>query len=253
MIFITGDIHGNIDIKKLTADNFTMGGSLGRNDYLIICGDFGLRWDNSPEEHFWLKWLDRKPWTTLWIDGNHENYNMLRDYPVEEWNGARVQMITDNIIHICRGSVLDIDGVRFFAFGGAESHDKEYRIEGKSIWRDELPNSQEMDDGISALDSVGWKVDIVISHTFPYHIQNELFGSANFSRNALTDYFDEIDKRLDFKLWFTGHYHVSEQYDEKHYLIYNSIVQLTQDGFRTVYPTNYRHSSKEHLPATIAV
>ena len=71
MIFITGDIHGSIDIHKLNAGSFTVQNTLSRSDYLIICGDFGLVWDNSKEEKYWRKWLDDKPWTTLWIDGNH--------------------------------------------------------------------------------------------------------------------------------------------------------------------------------------
>lgn len=51
---------------------------------------------------------------------------MLKAYPVEEWDGGRVQKITDNILHLCRGSLFEIAGRRIFAFGGAESHDKQY-------------------------------------------------------------------------------------------------------------------------------
>ena len=45
MIYITGDIHGDIDIHKLSKHNFPEGQALTKEDYLIICGDFGLIFD----------------------------------------------------------------------------------------------------------------------------------------------------------------------------------------------------------------
>lgn len=57
MIYITGDIHGDIDIHKLTTQNFPQQRTMTKDDYLIICGDFGLLWDDSPSEHYWLRWL----------------------------------------------------------------------------------------------------------------------------------------------------------------------------------------------------
>lgn len=71
MIFITGDLHGTKEIHKLDKKNFPIGESLTKNDYLIILGDFGLIWNNSKEEIYWRDWLNNKPWTTLFIDGNH--------------------------------------------------------------------------------------------------------------------------------------------------------------------------------------
>lgn len=236
MILITGDMHGTHDIHKFSTDNFPLQKELNRTDYVIICGDFGLLWDGSDEDEYWLDWLDNKPWTTLWIDGNHENFDMLADYPVEEWRGGQVQYIRDNILHLCRGSVFSLEGKKIFAFGGAESHDKKYRTYGRSIWKEELPNAQEMEHGRQSLDAVNWEVDIVITHSLPETIQDVIFFGWEYGTNDLTNYFDEIDKRLDFRLWFSGHYHHSMAYDSKHFLIYNNIVRLTDSGFERVYP-----------------
>lgn len=41
-IFVTGDIHGGYDIWKLEPINFLEGNDLTKDDYLIICGDFGI-------------------------------------------------------------------------------------------------------------------------------------------------------------------------------------------------------------------
>ena len=61
---------------------------------------------------------------------------MLKAYPVEEWNGGRVQKITGNIFHLCRGSLFEIDRNRIFAFGGAERHGNQYRKLGEPVWEE---------------------------------------------------------------------------------------------------------------------
>ena len=236
MIFITGDLHGSLDIHKLSNSNFKTIDNISRSDYLIICGDFGLIWDNSKEDKYWLKWLDEKPWTTLWIDGNHENFDMLKEYPEENWHGGRIQKITENIFHLCRGYVFEIEGRKIFSFGGAESHDKEYRKLGRSIWKEELPSEKEIELGRKSLNAVDWNVDIVITHSLSNHIQSHLFKGMNYSYNLLTDFFDELDSKLNYNMWFSGHYHLDKQYDMKHFLIYLNIIKLTESGFERIYP-----------------
>lgn len=236
MIFITGDIHGDYDIHKFSTKNFPMQKRLTRSDYMIICGDFGLVWDNSKSERYWLNWLEQKTWTTLFIDGNHENFDLLESYPLTEWNGTQVHQITEHIIHLCRGSVFELENKRFFAFGGAESHDKKFRKKGISFWEQEMPNSQEMQHGRENLEKINWQTDIIITHTLPHHLQAKLFKHQDYKNNALTKYFDEIETKLNFKFWFSGHYHISKSLDEKHVLVYHNILQLTDNGFSCVYP-----------------
>ena len=132
MIFITGDTHGNIDIKKLNSRMFPEQKTLAKSDFVIIAGDFGLIWDESKECQYWIKWLSEKKFTTLFIDGNHENFNLLNTYEVANWNGGKVHKISETIIHLMRGQVFSIDDHKFFTFGGAKSSDKEYRTENVS-------------------------------------------------------------------------------------------------------------------------
>lgn len=50
------------------------------DDYVIICGDFGGVWDfeiESMREKMNLEWLNSRNFTTLFVDGNHENYTRL--------------------------------------------------------------------------------------------------------------------------------------------------------------------------------
>ena len=234
MIFITGDVHGEYDLRKFGKDEFPAQSGLTRKDYMIICGDFGFLWDESRTERYWLKWLERKPWTTLWIDGNHENYSLLGRYRIEDWKGGKIQKITDSIYHLCRGSVFTIDDKKIFAFGGAESHDKQFRIPGISYWPQEMPSLREMTLGAENLEENDWKVDIVISHSLPTFILKELEMTDIYQPNRLTDYFQKINHSLDFDLWFSGHYHRNMQCTHRHYMIFDSIAKITGDTFEIV-------------------
>ena len=77
----------------------------------------------NKEETMLLDWLDCKSFTTLFVDGNHENFDRLYDYPVENWHGGKVHKIRPSVIHLMRGQVFDIDDRSIFTFGGASSHD----------------------------------------------------------------------------------------------------------------------------------
>ena len=136
-IFLTGDVHADLDIHKLSSRNWPDGNKLSHDDYLIILGDFGLVWnvgDESKEEAYWLDWLEDKPWTTLWIDGNHENFDRIYEMPVETWHGGYVQFVRPHVIHLMRGEIYDICGVSFLSFGGATSIDKHLRTPHESWW-----------------------------------------------------------------------------------------------------------------------
>ena len=63
-IYAVGDTHGDIDLYKFNSKFFQEGKKLTKDDYVIICGDFGI-WDNSKREKYNLSWLDDKPFTTL--------------------------------------------------------------------------------------------------------------------------------------------------------------------------------------------
>ena len=68
-LYVCGDVHQDIDLGKLTSARFAAKG-LSKNDYVLICGDCGAVWDGRGTDRYLQKWYDRKPWTTLFIDGN---------------------------------------------------------------------------------------------------------------------------------------------------------------------------------------
>ena len=112
-IVITGDTHGTFDIGKVVRyfneheDEYT------RDDYLIICGDVGICGFSAAYEANTRAVFRSLPVTTLFIDGNHENFEQLNSYAVEQWNGGKVHIIEDNMIHLMRGQIFTIDGLKF--------------------------------------------------------------------------------------------------------------------------------------------
>jgi len=230
LIYITGYVHGEISIgRRLNTKNFPRQKQLTKNDYVIISGDFGLIWNGGKEDQYWLKWLDKeRPFTTLFIDGNHENHDMLDSYPVEMWNGGKIHRINDSVIHLMRGQVFEIEGKKFFTFGGADSHDKEHRREGISWWRREMPSYAEYEEGLSNLDKHNWSVDYVITHTCPSSTMEHIAARLGFrfDIDQLHSYLWEIEGKLNYKHWYFGHFHKDIELPNNQRLIYNDIVKL---------------------------
>ena len=224
MIFCTGDIHG--DPRRLNTECFPEQKEMSKDDYVIILGDFGLVWANTKDEKYWLDWLEKKSFTTLFIDGNHENHNALDSYPVTEWRGGKVHQLADSVYHLIRGQVFDIDGLKFFTMGGANSTDKYSRKENISWWAREMPSQEELQEGIDNLEKVDFKVDYILTHCCGTSLLPQLVYS--YDSDTLTSFFDhlEFDFGLEFKHWYFGHYHRDKKLDDKHTCLYNSIVKL---------------------------
>ena len=226
MIYITGDTHGSTDISKLNTKNFPEGNNLTKDDYVIVLGDFGLVWDNSKTDLYWRKWLDSKPWTTLFIDGNHENFNLLYEFPMVDKLGGKLRQISESIYHIPRGEIIKIEDKTFFGFGGARSIDKVYRKENISWWKQEEPSKAEMDYGVSNLENVNFKVDYVLTHTCP----NEILGwviNNNKTCDSTERYLSFIDFELICHKWFFGHFHKDKlDIKGKYNCLYKEIIKL---------------------------
>ena len=207
MIYITGDIHGNIDIKKLNAKNFPAQKEMTKRDYVIICGDFGCVWSGDKEDKYWLDWLENKNFTTLFCDGNHENHSLLHEYPVSEWSGGKVHFIRPSVVHLMRGQVFEIEGKKIFTFGGAMSNDKQYRKEGVSWWKEEIPSTKEFEEGISNLEKHDLTVDVIITHTAPSLVITKKDLNDKEIYDPTCEILDSFMENVNFKQWYFGHFH----------------------------------------------
>lgn len=251
MVFITGDCHANF--RKFSTDRFPEQKEMTHDDIVIVCGDFGI-WHDTNEEKYWLKWLNNKPFTTVFVDGNHENFDRLYsdEFPVVDFHGGKAHQIRKNIYHLMRGYVFDFDGKKYFAFGGARSHDisdgiidpaeyedvhllmdvvrdwtkrgKMFRINHISWWERELPTQEEMDFGMKTLEAHHFQVDYIISHCCP----QEVATAMGFrTPDILTQFFNEVAHRTRFSKWYFGHYHGEDVVWGKFVLHYDDIERIS--------------------------
>ena len=251
MIYITGDCHR--DFKRFNTRIFPEQKEMTKEDYVIICGDFGGVWnkgEESKEEKHLLDWLESKSFTTLFVDGNHENFDRLYDYPVEEWKGGKVHKIRPSVIHLMRGQVFEIDGQNIFAFGGASSHDIDggilepddpyykqkkkkldkrrcpYRINHVSWWQQELPSEEEMEEGRRNLAAHDNMVDFIVTHCCASSTQI-LLGGSMYTPDIETAYLEEIRQKVKFKKWFFGHYHDNRNVNAEEILLYEQMIRIS--------------------------
>lgn len=251
MIYITGDCHQNFE--RFNMSIFPEQKEMTKDDFVIICGDFGGVWskgEESKEETMLMDWLDCKSFTTLFVDGNHENFDRLYDYPVEVWHGGNVHKIRPSVIHMMRGQVFEIDSKSIFTFGGARSHDidggilepddpdykkkkkeldqgrRPYRINHVSWWQQELPSTEEMEEGRKNLAAHGNKVDFIVTHCCSSSTQI-LLGGSMYKPDIETTYLEEIRQTTNFKKWFFGHYHGNRNVNAEEILLYEQIIRIS--------------------------
>ena len=212
---------------------------MGRSDYAVVTGDFGGVWDDSPREAYWLNWLEEKPFTTLFVDGNHENFDRLGELPVHQWQGGKVHYVRPHVLHLMRGQIFDIGGSTWFAMGGAASHDIQdgildpalpdferrywvlrrmnarFRVLGYSWWPEEMPSGAEYAEAEANLERAGWRVDHILTHCAPSGILPQI--DRGYRPDALTDFLETVRQRCRFSAWYLGHYHREMALEQKYF------------------------------------
>lgn len=219
MIYITGDTHGDIDYKKLLALKEK---ELSYDDYLIICGDAGICWSPKSFPYFLDLYRDIGC-TIIFVDGNHENFDMLEQAPLVEFKGALMHRVDNHIFHVLRGEIMTIENKTFLCLGGACSIDKIYRTPHQSWWPQEEINQHDIDNAICNLEKTNNKVDYVITHCCD---TKTVLSAFYFKRDICTDQLMFIDKIVNYKHWFFAHYHYDRIIDTNKTCLYQEIVEL---------------------------
>ena len=256
MIYITGDTHNTEDMSNLSSRNMKLrcmeqGVDFYDITYAIVLGDFGLPWssdceiDNSgihPTDHtdrYLLKWYNQKPFKILAVQGNHDNYDVIKKLPEVEMFGNKVLKISDNIFYLKRGEIYCIEEKRFLVLGGAISDDKAWRKPQESWWEQEEWSEEEK---TACLDKIGLcdrKFDYVLSHTGSsagIALTDEFFCNEEnlkqLHRDSNVVFNDKIDSLVVYKKWFFGHLHSDwgyENYDKSKYVpLYHQGIVIKQ-------------------------
>lgn len=226
MLYITGDTHNVIDFQKLSFKNWPQSRNLTHHDYLIVAGDFGVPWDNSSTDRKLLDWYDNRPYTVLFVDGNHENFDLLEQYPVVDKFGGKVSKVSSNIYWLHRGEIYLLGDKKVFTFGGANSVDKAIRTPHLSWWEQEMPSRDEMEHGIERLSDFFDSVDIVVTHECPESIAHNI--CYYYEPDSLRKYFDVLKEKITFNNWYFGHHHIDRSFEGgKFRALYSDIVEIS--------------------------
>ena len=196
MIFVTGDIHGDYD--SLSERDL---GKLKKGDTLMITGDFGFVWDNSNKEKSNLKKLAKKKFDILFVEGAHENFDLLKEYQEVELYQGKAYQIERNIYCLKRGEIYSIEGKTVFALGG-----------GLPPYEDEpthTPPSMPTDDELKyAVDNIQGRkrrVDLIITHEAPASVKRMI--DRNATVNDLNIFLDTVMKNTRYGKWYFGALH----------------------------------------------
>lgn len=223
MIYLTGDTHGTKGLSRFYEKNWPSGQTLTKNDYLVILGDFGIPWNNNGSDRYWLQWLEAQPWTTLFVDGNHDNFSYLNSLPVTEWHNGHIHKLNDSVFHLMRGEVFLLDDKKILAAGGAASIDKQYRVPYASWWPEETWSSEDRRKLSAAAREHTF--DYVFAHTAPEHIVTRCLGDAFRFDDPVSKDMEDLDIRFTGK-WYFGHFHVNKMLDNTYICLFDKIVPL---------------------------
>ncbi len=219
MVYITGDTHGDISrfrhrlLKKATSE-----------DVLIVCGDFGFFWEDSKQEQKLRKKLAALNYTVAFVDGCHENYDLLEQYPTQEWNGGTARIIAPNLVHLLRGEIYTIAGHSFFTFGGGHSQDFEFRS-AKHWWEREQPTYEEIVHAAETLKKHGNQVDYIITHEPPASLKDCLRVDT-LQRLEMHAFFEDLVQMCQFSAWYFGKCHMNRYIPIKYYALFDDVLPI---------------------------
>jgi len=215
-ILFAGDWHGNVQAAK----NAFIYAQQNNMDTILQLGDFGF-WQGKSGDYF-LDWISsatkRFGMNVYWIDGNHENFDLLETLPIDP--NTNLREVREGVYHLPRGSYWQWEGLRFCALGGATSVDRFARSPGRSWWPQEAITLQQANQVLE-----GGQVDVLLLHDCPegtsipgidrlsslqYWPEQEL-RTAWDHREMLADLVDVIAPTHIFH----GHFHVAYASDTK--------------------------------------
>lgn len=247
MVYITGDKHTNF--KNMKTKLFDM--DIKKEDTFIILGDLGVNYSverikDGLYEDTIHSLIDKnrliKAFTEtgneipniLVIQGNHEAPAWcVKDYEEKKWNGGMVYIQPEfpKLMFAYEGEIFSIEGHTYLTIGGAYSVDKFYRLQRGLKWfPEEQLTDKEKKKILKRIKNLK-NVDIVLSHTVPErYIPKDLFLSAvdqSTVDNSMEEFLTKVDKQLDYKKWYAGHYHADRKIkvdkNTEFYILYESI------------------------------
>ena len=224
-ILLQGDTHGN---KAAILGAFSAAEKSGA-ELVVVVGDFGYGWDGtyangSPWLYFVSKQTKNYNVPLMWLDGNHENFDLLE---AEGAFGAEgTKDVAPGVTYVPRGMVLTLGSSNVLFMGGAYSVDKPRRTPHVSWWPQEEITGADFERMAQNVEYTDRPVDIVLTHDAPdvafraalrlaassdedmEHLvwkNDQSFPGAKPNRMTLQAIYDFLKPKP--ALWVHGHYH----------------------------------------------
>lgn len=219
MIYITGDVHGDL------ADLDSRGtAKLKKNDILIVTGDFGLLWDSSKKEIKSLNKLSKRKYKILFVEGVHENFDMINEHQSEEIFGSSALKISDNIYCLKRGEIYSIEGKTVFALGGGKVDDPFENGELDPINDKAMPTDEQLKDAVDRLQSIKKRVDIIITHEAPASVKRLIRRDSSI--NDLNIFLDTLLHNVKYKMWYFGSLHTDRALSTNMTCVWQELIKV---------------------------
>ena len=252
--YITGDKHRDFSYVK----GFCRDLDTRRKDVLIILGDAGFNYFGDGRDDMLKKEVSAYNITLFCVHGNKENRPQnIGTYGIRSFCGGKVyyEPKYPNILFAIDGEIYTFEDKKYMVVGGAHSVDKVRCLEeGRPFWEDEMPDDLVKAKVEERLKNENNTVYGMITHTCPIaYLPTEMFISTrqNVDSNVLVkkkkerkrkpqkekkvfkpdidrsteEWLGEIEKELNYKIWFCGHYHVDKQIDKVN-MMYHEIRPL---------------------------
>ncbi len=261
MLFCSGDTHGKVIERFSYRQNLSLR-QLTEEDIVFQLGDFGQPFgpNSYKEAENVFKFLNDKPWTTIVIGGNHDDYNYWQSCPqVKLFNGkarqATIQGESFSVFFVDEITIFDINDFHILAIPGAESHDADvildpndkyfkiqkrsmkkqnrfFRVKNQSWWPQERMSVQKNAEFMEY--HMNEHFDFILTHDAPALI-NSWFkrsdASGRYNSTVGQLFLEELRKNLNFDAWFHGHFHFdgtwNRIYDDRMCGVYYDILQLS--------------------------
>ena len=180
-VYIAGDWHANFGFVENLLENLN---HFNTSRTIIHVGDLGIFGESDLDEFDDL--LDEYGFNLYWVDGNHENFDLMEKYNIDD---GGLRQMRSRIWHITRGTQFMVDGVRWAALGGAASIDRQYRKQGVSWWPQEYITDEDVENAC-----MGEKVEVMITHDTP-----QLPVPIVLQDHSTARYWPEEDRELSYQ------------------------------------------------------
>lgn len=214
MIYVTGDIHGDYEAFSERRLSRIKGG-----DKLIVTGDFGFVWDNSKKELKNLVKLTRKKFDILFVEGAHENFELLKKYDEADLYLGKAYKLAHNIYCLKRGEIYRIDGKTVFALGGGLAPYADN--DGQSV---SMPTDDELKFAVDNIQSLRRRVDLIITHEAPASVKKLI--DRNATVNDLNIFLDTVLRNTEYGHWYFGSLHQDRDVSEKLTCVFEEVHKV---------------------------